>query len=151
MDSSGKFAYVTDEVLSAGPHTHTHLVAHEIGGSWHRGTTLHTPRKFGITHGGFRSVIGDILNDRVTRTAVRTVSEWVSKSAIRGIGKILETILATRDIRRNQSKLTVDYLAFFDFKIFVTERFQSGCGHFFDLHQLWRLANGEQLRKSSTD
>src|SRR5688500_14495841 len=52
-------------------------------------------------HGGVRAVIGNIANDRVARSAVRTVGERVTEAAVCRIECLAKTVRAGGEVGRN--------------------------------------------------
>jgi hypothetical protein len=50
-------------------------------------------------HGRLRTVVGDILNDRKTRSAIGTIDKRVIIAAIGRIEEFMQTIIAGGDIR----------------------------------------------------
>src|SRR5689334_18959699 len=51
------------------------------------------------------AIIGQALDDRETRPAVRTIREWVQESAVRTSENIRKAIFAGGDVRKHQGAL----------------------------------------------
>ena len=57
-------------------------------------------------HGGLRAIVGDVLNDAVTRAAIGAVGEGIEIAAVGGIGEIGVAIVAGADVGRDHGELS---------------------------------------------
>ena len=73
-----------------------------------------------------RSVVWDVLNNRVTRTAIGAICEWVEVTAVAWRRRIPKTLSAGCDIRRYQSKLSRRSAAFPNIEAVFIKGFQIG-------------------------
>ena len=52
-----------------------------------------------MSHGGLGAVIGDVIDDGVTRAAVGAVNKWIQIASILGIKKLVQTVFTDRNVR----------------------------------------------------
>jgi len=72
-----------------------------------------------MAHGGLGAVIGNVIDDGISRTTVGAVNKGISISTIVRIEKLIFTVIADGYIRRNQGKPLRILPAPADGKIFV--------------------------------
>jgi hypothetical protein len=75
-------------------------------------------------HSGLRSVIGDIADNRVARTAVCAIGKGILKTSVTRSLDLREAIPAGSDIRRNECEVSSLGTTFENGKFFVATRFK---------------------------
>ena len=90
-------------------------------------------------HRSGRTVVWDVLNNRVARAAIGAICKWIEVTAVAWCGRIAKTLSAGRDIRRYQSRNLPSIGRFPEYEAVFVVGFQIGDLDFRDTRQHWRL------------
>ena len=77
-------------------------------------------------HGGGRTVVRDILDDRVPRAAIDAICKCIQVPAVAWCGRVVKTLGAGRNIRRYQREIAHRWAAFPNFEAVFVAGFQIG-------------------------
>src|SRR5690242_16446537 len=92
-------------------------------------------------HGRRWPIVRNVLNDRVTRTAVCAVGKWISESAIVRITEVSPAIVTSSHIGRDEHELADSCDAFANDKIFVSLAGEIDSNNFLNTRKgRWRAA-----------